>query len=361
MRSTVRSSSQSATSSQTRQNILDGLRQRIRQIENRTPQFSVSACAHSQNELAAGSPSGLPVEDGGIFPCNARTPMSSSSPISFNHPGKQPGSSSQPGRQQLVNAWTLGNASLDYLVGPHGLEADGVHELKPYFAANENDQRTSNWAARWSAARLFLLALLNRRFAALGAEAQQSGPGILWCWPRIMAQEFGDLYDPGLEAPGPGVPGIKSTSITIVEPARSQDVLWAMEEGLKSNALACVVGVLDDVDLTPARRLALVAQTHNVPALILTNPRTPPMAATATRWRVAPMPSAQHPIAANLPGRPRLQLSLERRRSHSIVGATSQVMVEWDQEARAFGLPRDALNTLPDHSWHSDHLRRWAL
>ncbi|MEM9357883.1 MAG: hypothetical protein AAGB04_16900, partial [Pseudomonadota bacterium] len=276
-------------------------------------------------------------------------------------PGKQPGSSSQPGRQQLVNAWTLGNASLDYLVGPHGLEADGVHELKPYFAANENDQRTSNWAARWSAARLFLLALLNRRFAALGAEAQQSGPGILWCWPRIMAQEFGDLYDPGLEAPGPGVPGIKSTSITIVEPARSQDVLWAMEEGLKSNALACVVGVLDDVDLTPARRLALVAQTHNVPALILTNPRTPPMAATATRWRVAPMPSAQHPIAANLPGRPRLQLSLERRRSHSIVGATSQVMVEWDQEARAFGLPRDALNTLPDHSWHSDHLRRWAL
>ncbi|MEM8973720.1 MAG: hypothetical protein AAGD43_16805, partial [Pseudomonadota bacterium] len=337
--------------------------------ENRTPQFSVSACTHSPNELAAGSPSGLPVEDGGIFPRNARTPMSSSSPLPFNQTGKrsgkqsgrQPDAGPQSGPRPRVDAWTLGHASFDYLVGPHGLETDGVHEIKPHFAASENDQRTSNWAARWSAARLFLLALLNRRFAALGVEAQQSGPGILWCWPRIMAQEFGELYDPGLDGPGSDVPGITSTSMTIVEPARSQDVLWAMEEGLKSNAVACVVGVLDDVDLTPARRLALVAQTNNVPALVLTSPRTPSMAATATRWRVAPMPSAQHPIAANLPGRPRLQLNLERRRSHSIAGATSEVAIEWDGEARAFGPARDTRNSLPDHSWHSDDLRQRAL
>ena len=288
--------------------------------------------------------------------------MSSSSPPS----SKQPASELQPGSRALTDAWTLGHASLDYLVGPHGLETDAVHELKPHFAANESDQRTSNWAARWSAARLFLLALLNRRFASLGAQSQQSGPGILWCWPRIMAQEFGDLYGPGLDVPGsdisdPNAPRITSISMTIVEPARSQDVLWAMEEGLKSNALACVVGVLDDVDLTPARRLALVAQKHSVPALLLTSPRTPPMAATATRWRVAPMPSAQHPIEANLPGRSRLQLSLERRRSHSIAGATSEVVVEWDDETGTFCPVRDRRSDVSDHSWHAENVRRWAL
>ena len=342
VRSTFGPSPQSANSSEKRQSVLDHLRQRIRQIENNTPQFNVPprtdlrARVHHHispdvhDTFAAGSPSGLPVEDGGISPRNARTPMSSSSPLVLPH--------IQTGSRPPAGAWTLGDRSLNHLVGPHGLEADAVHELKANLTGDGDDQGRPHWAARWSAARRFLLALIIRRFAALDVPTPTSPPGILWCWPRVMAQEFGDLYAPGLDASLSGALGTASRAITIVEPSRSQDVLWAMEEGLKSKALACVVGVLDDVDLTPARRLALAAQKYNVPALVLTSPRAPPMAATATRWRIAPMPSAQHPIETNLPGSWRLKLSLERRRSHPVPASAAEVTVDWCVREGSFHL-----------------------
>ena len=363
VRSTFRPSPQSADSNETRQHVLDRLRKRIRQIENSTPQLSVPACAHSHDAFAAGSPSGLPVEDDGISPRNARTPMSSSSSPLLTRPA--------PGPVLPVDAWTLGDRSLDYLVGPQGLETDAVHEFKADFTSDNGERRTPHWAACWSAARRFLLALLIRRFAALGVKAQTSGPRILWCWPRVMAQEFGSLYVPGLapprlgaqdlRAPQHAAPGIPSSAITIVEPSRSQDVLWAMEEGLKSKTLACVVGVLDDVDLTPARRLALAAQKNNVPALVLTSPRTPPMAATATRWSIAPMPSAPHPIEASLPGSPRLKVRLERRRSHPIAGSAAEVVVDWHEDKGAFCRVDDAQGKPTDICWPSTNPRRLAL
>ena len=348
VRSTFGSSPQPVFSSEPRQEVLDRLRKRIRQIENRTPQFKVDACEVSHNRLAAGSPSGLLVEDGGILPRDARTPMSSSSPL----PSQQ--SISSPKRP--TSAWTLGDSSLDHMLGLTGLETDAVHELKGRIAPNENGQAMPNWAGCWSATRQFLLTLIIRRFLTNGIEPEPSAPGILWCWPRTMAQEFGSLYAPGLSSIG-----VEPHALTIVEPAQSQDVLWAMEEGLKSQALSCVVGVLDDVDLTPARRLALAAQKYAVPVLVLTNPRTPPMAATATRWRVAPMPSAQHPIKKGVPGRLRLRLSLERRRTHNARSFASNVEVEWCPSEKSFRLINHAQQTLPDKHWTSSRTKGLAL
>ena len=240
------------------------------------------------------------------------------------------------------------------MLGLAGLEIDAVHELKGQITPNENDQVIPNWAGCWSATRQFLLALIIRRFLANGIEPEPSSPGILWCWPRTMAQEFGSLYAPGLSSIG-----VEPHALTIVEPAQSQDVLWAMEEGLKSQALSCVVGVLDDVDLTPARRLALAAQKYAVPVLVLTNPRTPPMAATATRWRVAPMPSAEHPIKEGLPGRMRLRLNLERHRTHNARSFASSVAVEWCARENSFELINDAQQTLPNKHWTANHTGGW--
>lgn len=365
VRSTSGPTPQSANSYETRQHVLDRLRLRIQQIENSTPQFSVEARAHSHGVFAAGSPSGLLVEDGGILPRDARTPMPSSS---------SPSLPSRPLRPPLpAHAWSLGDPALDDLVGPKGLETNAVHELKAQFPFNHShshngEQHAPHWAGRWSAARRFLLALIIRRFAALGVQAtgSQSGPGILWCWPRVMAQEFGELYAPGLTRShcnqlAVDTLGLSANALTIVEPSRSQDVLWAMEEGLKSQALACVVGVLDDVDLTPARRLALAAQKNNIPALVLTSPRAPPMAATATRWRIAPAPSAQHPIEANLPGRPRLRLCLERRRSHPVTGSASEAVVDWHEDKGAFHPADDAQKMTPDVHWQPNKMQRFAL
>lgn len=307
--------------------VLDRLRSKIQQIENRTPAL-VSNDPSVKARFADGSPPDLPVEDGGTHPRNARCVPSSSPPGAALWPRSHA-------------TWTLGDGTLDDWLGPLGLETDAIHEIKPQLRTSTDPAQvaqtpipdaTANWAAAWSAARAFLLTLLLRR---LQSEIQRmsSGASILWCWPRIFAQEFGELYAPGLEHFG-----IARDALIIVEPTRAQDVLWAMEEGFKSRSVVCVVGILDDVDLTPARRLALAAQRYRVPGLVLTSPRMPAMAATATRWRVAAAPGAAHPIAPGLPGALRLRLSLERCRALALAGAHTPVTAEWCEDTARFRL-----------------------
>ena len=219
-------------------------------------------------------------------------------------------------------------------MGRQGLEVAAVHEIKPQLG--EPDASPSlNWAASWSAARGFLIALMARRLRSLAQRTVAPAP-VLWCCPKVFAQELGGPYAAGFAAYG-----IRSESLIIVEPTRAQDVLWAMEEGLKSHAVACVVGILDDVAMTPARRLALAAQKHRVPCLALTHPRAPPMPATATRWRIAPAPSRAHPVRAGLPGNLSLTLGLERRRADPLAGPVTAVTVEWCHETLSFGLVDD--------------------
>ena len=323
--------SQSTISSPKRSIVLNRLRERIRQIENTTLKFSVADHHSNKDQLAAHSPSGLPVEDGGALPRFART---LALPSSFSHQDIAPAVD-----RQAANIWSLGgdaasgNSILGDIIGGRGLEADGVHEIKPCLAMEGSSQKTLNWAAAWSAARTFMIGLLIRRLRCL-IDDQSSQAPVFWCWPRHFAQEFGGLYGPGLNAIGlsPGV-------LTIVEPSRAQDVLWAMEECLRLSRTACVVGMVDDISLTPARRLALTAKKYAVPAVILTGPRAANMAATSTRWRVGPSPSTAHPIDETLPGHPCLQISLERRRCHPLAAALN-FNVEWNVRQQEFIVPQ---------------------
>src|SRR5215831_8708998 len=87
----------------------------------------------------------------------------------------------------------------------------------------------------------FCAALLGRLVAA--------GP-VLWCQPQL------DLYAPGLAACG-----LDPARLVVVMAARQADRLWALEEGLRCRALAAVLGELDNLDPTAARRLQLAAET----------------------------------------------------------------------------------------------------
>ena len=113
---------------------------------------------------------------------------------------------------------------------------------------------------------------------------------------RLSLDELGRPYGPGLSSLG-----LEPSSCLFVETACASDALWAMEEGLKSASVALVLGVLKDVELTPARRLSLAAAAHRIPCLFLTDPRTPPTGATATRWRIGGRTSAPHPFEAVSP------------------------------------------------------------
>ena len=222
--------------------------------------------------------------------------------------------------------WLLGAPEADARLGRAGLDTAGVHEMKPM---------TEGSAAGSKAAALaFALRLAARRLQRM-ASGSCGLPRLLWCAPAAAAHETGLVYGPGLAALG-----LNPRSILIVETARETDALWAIEEGLNSGGLALVIGLLLTVALSPARRLSLAAERHGTPCLLITEARTPPAAATATRWRIGPAPSPGHPLDPRAPGSTRCQVSLERCRS-APPGPETSFLLEWSDETPGFRMAAD--------------------
>jgi protein ImuA len=133
---------------------------------------------------------------------------------------------------------------------------------------------------------------------------------ILWCLPED------DLYGPGLAAAG-----LDTGRLILAQARRPQELLWAMEEGLKSSGLAAVVGETAALSLPASRRLLLAAEASGVTGFALRRWRRSNDAAAQrlipnaalTRWRVAAVPGD---LSAGEPGigRPRWQVELWRCR-----------------------------------------------
>lgn len=135
--------------------------------------------------------------------------------------------------------------------------------------------------------------------AALGAA--QNAP-LMW----VASDKT--LYGPGLAAFG-----LDPARLILVQPRRENDVLWAMEEGLRAPALAAVLGETGAITLFASRRLQLAAEASGVTALLLrregTSGRPPSPSAAVTRWRVSPLPGP-----AACPTVPRWRVALWRCR-----------------------------------------------
>jgi hypothetical protein len=119
-----------------------------------------------------------------------------------------------------------------------------------------------------------------------------SGP-VLWCLRRP------DLYGPGLMAHG-----LDPARLVLMAAPRDEEILWAIEEGLRMPGLAAVVGEIGRLPMVASRRLQLAAERSGVTALLLrrwrnggeaTAERERPSAAL-TRWRIASLPSRPPPI-----------------------------------------------------------------
>jgi protein ImuA len=161
--------------------------------------------------------------------------------------------------------------------------------------------------------------------------------------PFRLAREHGRLYGPGLARLG-----LDPARLLLVETATPAETLWAMEESMGSGAAAIVIGCLDAVALTPARRLALAAGAHHTPALMVTSARTAAMAATFARWRIATAPSAPHPFDPAAPGDPRFALTLERCRGAAVSALSSSSLVEWSYDARCFRVAAGLADRAPE-------------
>ena len=150
-----------------------------------------------------------------------------------------------------------------------------------------------------------------------GLLARLAGPRgtVLWC------RRDGDLYGPGLAAFG-----LTPERLIVVRARRPADVLWAMEEALRSGAPAAVLGEAVTVEPTAARRLQLAAETGGVTGLLLTGDGGMRLPA-ASRWRVATAASAED--GGFLAVAPRWQVELLSCRG----GRPAEWTMEWQDGA----------------------------
>lgn len=211
----------------------------------------------------------------------------------------------------------FGVEALDARLEGGGLATAALHEFAGASAGISDD----------CAACLFVAGIAGRRSRA------QAGATVLWALRRR------DLFAPGLAQAGlaPGV-------LLYAECGCDEDVLAAMEEGLRHGGLAGVVGEVGRAGMSAARRLQLAAEQSGTTALILRRWRrsdVDPLAlpsSAMTRWRIACAPSAILPVPGV--GRARWHLTLTRQRG----GEPFECLVESpDAEGRLAlpALPRD--------------------
>ncbi|MEP4199024.1 MAG: hypothetical protein ABJL99_25645 [Aliishimia sp.] len=150
-----------------------------------------------------------------------------------------------------------------------------------------------------------------RRTLALWLAAQTQGP-VIWVAPswhkdRLHPDGMADWVDPG--------------RFVFIDTDRADDVLWSLEETLRSGAVPFVVGDLPaPPGLTQVRRLHLAAETggregNHTPLGLLLTPDQGGAQGVESRWHMRPSHHDAPPRA--MPGFPPAQWTLSRLRART--------------------------------------------
>jgi len=250
------------------------------------------------------------------------------------------GIEAHPGPAQACAPLKLSVApALDPALGG-GLSGDALHEIAPAQAGDG------------AAAIGFALALATR-FAAASPRSSTA----LLISEDFCARETGALYGPGLAAHGLGL-----DQLVFVRAPDARALLWAMEEALKSGALAAVVGEMWSLSkhygLAASRRLLLAARAGRAPALLVHGGafgRADAISSAAeTRFEIAAASSQPLAPAAGrlgLPGAPAFAARLVKARLRPCAqGPPARgfdeariIRLEWRSGERCFGDPTISL------------------
>jgi protein ImuA len=119
--------------------------------------------------------------------------------------------------------------------------------------------------------------------------------------------------------------GLAPHQVVFVDAARQKDALWAIEEGLKCDSLAAVVGDLKELSFTESRRLQLMVEQSRVTGFIhRCRPRSENTVACVARWKIRPLSSETREGMPG-PGHPRWHARLLKVRN----GKPGAWEVEW--------------------------------
>jgi protein ImuA len=170
--------------------------------------------------------------------------------------------------------------------------------------------------------------------AALASRLGRQGGALVWCQTATSERRLGLLYGLGLREFG-----LDWHRLVLVRAPDELALLWAMEEALRSPAVACAVAELGRVDLLASRRLQLAAESGRSTAIALRpGPIDPAPNAALTRWRAEPLL-----VSAGLEPSG-WRLTLWRCKG----GAPGNFRVVWDEQTLAFDLaPRLAVGAGP--------------
>lgn len=157
----------------------------------------------------------------------------------------------------------------------------------------------------------------SRHLLALLAAAATEGP-VLWIAPSWRTDRLNPDGMAGLVGP---------ERFLFVTPKNPTDLLWTLEEGLRSGAVALAIAELSELpDLTPVRRLHLAAETgagrgHGAPVGMLLTPGEGGAPGVESRWHLAPRHGARGERAWTLSrrrarARPPATWTLRRENGH---------------------------------------------
>lgn len=130
---------------------------------------------------------------------------------------------------------------------------------------------------------------------------------LLICAPRNQLSEFGWPFAQGVLRNNPA-------RLLLAAPAREAQALWALEEGLKSGALAGGLVLAERPDFVMTRRLDFAAKAGGAMAVVLRARPPGDLSAARLRWRISALPSAGRPLDPRAPGHARMRAELVRRR-----------------------------------------------
>jgi protein ImuA len=118
--------------------------------------------------------------------------------------------------------------------------------------------------------------------------------------------------------------GVEAERLIWVRAETEAEALWALEEALKSGAVAGGLVTAEHPPFVTTRRLAFAARAGRAAGVILRTGEVGDLSAARRRWRIAARGSGLDPYDAAAPGTPRLRADLTRRRDGPPAG--------WDLE-----------------------------